>query len=287
MAFRNRDVMQHDNNTANTKPDPRRLAPEMAAGALDDLLATLDAPADRQRDWRDMLMPLAHVVHLNIAWYERAVRRERWWQLGYLAAGIGLALFVPFFVQMFAENGVGVAALAALFVGLFVLYRTFSALLVRRQAMGSFWAAASALKKRLYEFEDTWRGTLTQGRGPTPDFVQAVENEIQAARIIRDQEQQRFFRQFDSPPSLAGKILGVRNRDPQAQATARAATQRIQAEMTGLDGLIKKREQQLDETEDEDDATQIQTSLTALDQRRQVLELTLLKEQAMLERGCP
>lgn len=74
-----------------------------------------------------------------------------------------------------------------------------------------------------------------------------------------------------------------RNRDPQAQAASRAATQRIQAEMSGLDGLIKKREQQLDETEDEDDATQIQTSLTALDQRRQVLELALLKEQALLD----
>jgi len=272
--------------------DRRRLSPQAAGPDLELLLNRLEVARDRRDGLRPVLLPMVQRVHLNIRWYENAVRREQRWRRGYLAGSMALIVGIPGCVFCLSKHGVGAPAVAAILTGLLGLHKALSSALNQRKVVGNFWRAAAALKRRLYEFEDTWRGKAVSPEGPAPLFLDAVSDEIQAARAIRDEEQERFFDQFSYPVlDLAGILntggaraaaMVARHRDPRDRAAAGAAINRSRTEMAGLEALIGKRRQQLDETRDDDEARYLQTSLHALEQRRQVLELTLLKEEALL-----
>ena len=287
-------TMNADRYTFEREADDRRLSRAAAEPDLGVLLARIRADGAHSPQLRELLLPMVQVVHLNIEWYERAVRREQRWRRGYLAGSAALIVAIPACVYCLSRNGTSATAVTAVLTGLFGLHKALSSALNQRRVVGNFWNAAAALKRRLYAFEDAWRGKATASEGPTPAFAQAVKDEIQAAGTIRDEEERRFFDQFSYPAFDLGRVLNsagsraaavtARHRAPEAQARAatKATIKRTQTELAGLEELVSKRQQQLSETQDDDEAKHLHTSLHSLEQRQQLLELVLLKEEALL-----
>jgi hypothetical protein len=158
-------------------------------------------------------------VHLNIAWYRRALMRERRMWNAMIALTLALVVATPlgvFFISKGEPLGV-TSEITAVLTGLFALYRVVVAAFDRRERFALFHEAGAELKEILYRFEGEWRGLVSQAK--QAELTSALKKAITDARAVVKTEQKQFFRTFEKQPALdLGGTLGRSVREAAAIA---------------------------------------------------------------------
>lgn len=167
------------------------------------------------------LIRYATDVPLNIAWYERAKRREtrrraRFWAV---TTVFGTAVVVLPLLLLFvpgkggAPGGAWAAQVGAILTGLIALLRFLTAAGDTSVRIGIFWQAAADLKDELLSLEDTWRGkpVITQQADGAPTladtFLLALEESLKRAHVITRTERLAFFATWKAPGDLSSVAL--------------------------------------------------------------------------------
>lgn len=167
-----------------------------------------------------LLLDFATDVHLNIAWYKRALRRERRVWHGLLGLTLALIVATPLGVFLMAKRAeAGVASeITTVLTGLFALYRVVVAAFDRRERFALFHEAGAELKEILYRFEQDWRGRVVAENFAA--FTAALKKAIADARIVVKQEQKQFFRTFEKQAPLdLGGVFSRSTRDAASLTT--------------------------------------------------------------------
>jgi hypothetical protein len=147
-------------------------------------------------------------VHLNIAWYVRAMANEDKRRRQLLALiilfGVGGICALP--VYWFLVRGstaswnVIVFQLTAFPAAAFGILRVLASVTDTRCRLGNFWRARSDLAEILYLFEQKWHQQFAAAR--TADFLADMDTGITAARQVTRAERQRFFDSITSPSDV-------------------------------------------------------------------------------------
>lgn len=145
--------------------------------------------------------------HINIQWYQRAIVKESLIRYAFVTLTFGLAFAIPLGMYCLAQSTSTsddsgevlqvTTQVSGLITGLIAMHRILQQWMERRKRFGIFWTAASELKKRLYEFEDQWKGKPLD-----TTFLEGLSVEITQARGIVATERASFFESLDGVPKL-------------------------------------------------------------------------------------
>ncbi|HVW26450.1 MAG TPA: hypothetical protein VHC69_13875 [Polyangiaceae bacterium] len=192
---------------------PSRRTRHDAEQALAVLRSRLGVPADAklEHDLSRALLRFCTDVVLNIAWYERARRREesrnRWMTSGMVALMV-VALGLLFFTSLLPSLPVGVPApsgmlqLTVFAGGALTVLQVIAALADGKARLAIFWKASADLKELLYGFEQRWCDKAVVATGAAPGFSDAIEEAMRSAHAITRAERLDFFATVRSPSDV-------------------------------------------------------------------------------------
>ena len=304
--------------TAPTRQTLQR-ASEMTQKLL--LRLGLDASASERIGDEDhrLLRAFATACHLNIDWYDRHRKRQ---QRLYLAFGIFTGLLVlampgAIFLAHSKASDALAGQIGVIITGMLSAHRALSSALEKRNMARHFWKAQADMKSILYAFEDRWRNRATQASSATsddgarpadaislsiifaPEFIEDLIQKTREAQDVKEQEQEVFFSQADTPFSNIAEILGIAHRsskdfteaaeeDKRQRASRTARVRELTATMRTIerqrDSLSRELEG-LEEASDErarDRQRNLRSTLEGLERREMELEIDLAvaREQA-------
>lgn len=154
-------------------------------------------------------------VHLNIAWYDHAKKRESLKRAGLISlillfavAGLAGMVAYAFLDEFVGRHGSGVPAPSnaavfqiSAFVGAaFAILRLIATLTSNQCRLGLFWRARSDIAEVLYLFEQKWQGQFATAR--LAELSADLDTGITAARHIARTERQQFFDSLISPADV-------------------------------------------------------------------------------------
>lgn len=165
--------------------------------------------------WRTDLEPLferyCQLYPLNIDWYatNQNAQKKSYHARLVLAVAVtllALAATTAAALSAGAHGGVAQAGLLASEIavvtsGAFGTLRILSAAGDPKARMSVFWKARAALSKRIYTFESTWRGRSAEAHFEE-NFEKALNEELDAARAIGDEEEEAFFKTWADPADV-------------------------------------------------------------------------------------
>ncbi len=176
--------------------------PEQAEAEMKRFAARLEIPDDTA-DYAPILTRYVVDIHLNILWYMRRLKRERWWRRLFITGTIILLPAVPLLIWLLSsqsdDGGWSAAELTALITGILAIHKTVAAWLDKRQLFSHFWRASSDLKEMLYAFELDWKGRATDNGALRREFVDAVGMDLTRARQIVREERDHFYQLYSYP----------------------------------------------------------------------------------------
>lgn len=204
-----------------------------AQAAYDTLLRRLRVTPDEVRGEGVDRTIRSYVVEvpLNIAWYDAAWRREHRYHRAFLGLTIGLLVvalpllgYLPVLaLQAELQGSTTVAQVTGILTGLLALQRSAGVVFDRRKRVALFHESAAELKELLYSLEDRWRGGVLVDGKVSPEFLEALRDDIKAAKAIARDERKKFFQALQSTPSVdLGSML--QRGASQASAVSRPAT---------------------------------------------------------------
>lgn len=183
-----------------------------ARRATDVLLARLGLKPAQVADTEHERMVRLYVVEvpLNIEWYDEHLRSEQSLHRGFIALTLlmlgGITPLVAV-LPMFAlddqvAGGTTAAQITGILAGLLALQRAFGVILDRRKRIALYHEASADLKEMLYSLEEHWRGCAVEADTIAPKLLEAMREDVKAARAIVREERKKNFLAMQSAPSL-------------------------------------------------------------------------------------
>lgn len=151
-------------------------------------------------DLDELLLEFATHVHVNIAWYTRAIHRERWRKRLFFVVTAGIVGFLPFALARpdwgFVPDGNDATTRTTMILtGLIGFYNSFRTWLQHYSGMGRFHEASSKLKELLYSFEAEWMEEKPQsltGEERERFISEVTRVTAEARQIVREETRQHF-----------------------------------------------------------------------------------------------
>lgn len=190
--------------------------------ALKEFAERLGFENSNYQEHRDILLNFILNYHKLIHRYEELISVEQWKQNFYTGISLFLLFSIPILLYVapsllknYAPNGDLLAQIAAILTGLLTVQKSLSSWLDKRKIVGNFRKAQSALKAKLYAFEDKWRGqvllAVTENEKEInklkDDFLQEVRIAIREAQAIVEEEQNLYFDTITSQSIDLGAML--------------------------------------------------------------------------------
>lgn len=166
---------------------------------------------------------LLQIFHGNIEWYQRRIKKERFWLRAYNVSTILLIILIPVSILLITEilsqsrliNVNTIQFYSSLFIAfltsLFGLHRVITSWIGKRKLLSVFHEASSRLKARFYQFEDVWnskRPIFKYGSSEVKEeFDSTVENVITVGRKIANDERSKYFQFIENPGIDLGNIF--------------------------------------------------------------------------------
>lgn len=164
-------------------------------------------------------------VHINLEWYNGAVRKQKFMQTGYLLLSIALLTIIPILiykvpealegtVTMFGfEKGnfseIDIPVLTTIVLsGLFSIHKVITSLIQQRNRIAPVWRARMDLLDILYELETRWGGQDIDAKvirlpghklALSESLIQQFGEDILDARQIIRTEKDEFFANYTVP----------------------------------------------------------------------------------------
>lgn len=160
-------------------------------------------------EFDDQLLEFVTHVHVNIAWYTRAIRQERWRKRLFFLVTAGIVGFLPFALANpdlgFVPSGHDATTRTTMILTGFIgFYNSFRTWLQHYSGMGRFHEASSKLKELLYSFEAEWtKGQPIRLTGEERQkFLSEVTRIIAEARQIVREETRKHFETATTLPDI-------------------------------------------------------------------------------------
>ncbi len=161
------------------------------------------------------LLNYVRMYHMNIEWYINKIKEVSKKKGDFFITGVLLLIGIP--VITFTITGIFkgltptlLGAIIVLFLTIVLaLYKATSVWLEAKKFEGIFWKASSALKNRLYEFENKWEERVDKDN--LTEFISDLEKEIIEGRKIVQEETESYFENFTTPILDVPSILSTAN----------------------------------------------------------------------------
>jgi hypothetical protein len=201
-----------------------------------------------QAHFRQELADFVVHHHLNIRWYDAAIRREVCLRRAYFFFNLILLAAIPFGVYFATKHSDGnVESISAVLAGLLGVQRSLTGWLDKRQLAALYSKTRAKLKTAVYTFEQTWR----HGKLLDTDFLAfgaALEAATNAARATVSEEQDQHY-EIEAAPTfglddmLTSAAASAKNLTGQlaAKESPEAAAKReAEAKVREQDALIQE-----------------------------------------------
>jgi hypothetical protein len=231
--------------------------------------------------------------HLNIRWYDQAIKKELRLRRLYFLGNLLMLAAIPGGVYLLTsrsnQDGAGLTAesISTILAGLFGVQRALTAWLDKRQLVALYSKTRAKLKTAVYSFEQTWRHAKW-GDDSSRNFESALSAATDAARAVVAEEQEQHY-DIEAAPTfslqdmlssatggaktLTAQLAAKETADQIARREGEASVRALDAEVAECQRLVAKYRDELSRSTTPDEKQRLMGLINAASAKQRAAEL--------------